>query len=87
VRLLLEGEAPRLAAIAKGASLVRELETINANMQAQVPAEDIKGYLKESDVPFLYQPMQWKRRSRRSLIEEHVKRHGSATLLIFQITY
>ncbi|MEW9613416.1 GntR family transcriptional regulator [Shinella sp. S4-D37] len=46
VRLLLEGEAARLAVITKGSSLVRKLEAINTEMQAHVPAENIKGYLK-----------------------------------------
>ena len=47
LRLLLEGEATRLAVRAKGAGdLAAELEAINAEMDAKVPHEDIKAYLR-----------------------------------------
>ncbi|MFB9985786.1 GntR family transcriptional regulator [Mesorhizobium kowhaii] len=46
LRLLLEGEATRLAVEAKGTELVAELEAINAEMDAKVPHEDIKAYLR-----------------------------------------
>lgn len=46
LRLLLEGEATRLAVIAKGAELVSELEAITEEMDSKVPSEDMKAYLR-----------------------------------------
>jgi DNA-binding GntR family transcriptional regulator len=46
LRLLLEGEATRLAVIAKGAALTPELEAVNQAMDSKVPNEDIKAYLR-----------------------------------------
>ncbi|QRM57040.1 GntR family transcriptional regulator [Sinorhizobium sp. BG8] len=46
LRLLLEGEATRLAVIAKGAELAQELAAITEEMDSKVPSEDIKAYLR-----------------------------------------
>lgn len=46
MRLLLEGEATRLAVEKKGAAIVDELFGINQAMDAVVPKEDIKAYLR-----------------------------------------
>ena len=46
LRLLLEGEATRLAVIARGSELVEPLEEINKQMSLVVPAEDLKTYLR-----------------------------------------
>jgi DNA-binding GntR family transcriptional regulator len=46
LRLLLEGEATRLAVIAKGDTLGAALEEINEEMDSKVPAEDVKAYLR-----------------------------------------
>lgn len=46
MRLLLEGEATRLAVQAVGSSIVEELKATNAEMDAVVPREDIKAYLR-----------------------------------------
>ena len=46
LRLLLEGEATRLAVTAKGADLAEPLDGINKEMDAIAPTEDIKSYLR-----------------------------------------
>jgi DNA-binding GntR family transcriptional regulator len=45
LRLLLEGEATRLAVIAKGEELASELTSITEEMDTKVPSEDMKAYL------------------------------------------